>query len=267
MENDHTTEETEMSAQTAIQTVDEQPVTAPDATSIIQMIERAAVNPNVDINKMERLYEMHEKALDRAAKLSFVRAFSAMQPTLPVIDERGQITNAAGKVQSTYAEWEDINDAIRPILNAHGFTLSFKPGSGAEGKVTVTGILRHIDGHEDEATVPLPLDASGGKNSVQGVGSSLSYGKRYSAIALLNITSRAPRDRDDDGRGAGLGQAAQMAVSTINLCDTLEDLRAWKDAQFDGVSKVVNQSDLKEIVSLYNRRSKAFRSTGPKEAI
>ena len=254
-----------MSAERAIQTAED--TAAPpsaEAGALIQMIERAATNPNVDIEKMERLYEMHEKALGRAAKLSFVRAFTALKPKLPTITENGEIKNTGGKVQSTYAEWEDINDAIGPLLNEHGFTLSFKPGAG-DGKVTVTGILRHVDGHEDEATVTLPLDASGGKNTVQGVGSSISYGKRYAAVALLNITSRARRDRDDDGRGAGLGEAAQMAVSAINLCDSLDDLRKWKSAHFDGVSKIVRQDELKEIVALYNRRSKAFRAAAAQD--
>lgn len=233
---------------------------APDATSIIQLIERAVSDPNIDVDKMERLYAMHERALERASKQAFTEAKLALRPKLPVIDEKGQITNAANKVQSTYAEWEDINDAITPLLTEHGFDLSFRPGSTVEGKVIVTGILKHSAGHQEEAEIVLPLDSSGGKNAVQGVGSSLSYGKRYAAIALLNITSRHKRDRDDDGRGAGLSEVTQRAITEINLADTLDDLRAWKNEKFDGVSKMVQPDELKEIVALYNRRSKAFRA-------
>lgn len=240
------------------------PVPVNDTMAIVQMIERAVLNPDVDVDKMERLLAMHERMMDRSAKLAFVQAFAAITPLLPVIDENGAILNAAGKVQSTYAEWEDINDAIQPILNAHGFTLSFRPGSTADGKVTVTGVLRHVEGHEDQATVTLPQDGSGGKNTVQGVGSSLSYGKRYAAINLLNITSRAKRDRDDDGRGAGLGQVAQKAIADINLADTIADLRNWKEKHFEGVQKLVTDSERREIVALYNRRSKALRAEGAK---
>jgi hypothetical protein len=115
-----------------------------------------------------------------------------------VIDERGGIKNTAGTVQSTYAKWEDINDAIRPVLHEHGFALSFRV-KRVENAISVTGILSHEDGHSEETTLELPSDTSGSKNAVQAVGSSLSYGKRYTAMALLNITSRAPMDRDDDG--------------------------------------------------------------------
>jgi hypothetical protein len=231
-----------------------------DATSIIHLIERAVSDPNIDVDKMERLYAMHERALERAAKQAFTEAKLAMRPSLPTIAENGAILNAAGKEQSTYAEWEDINDAIQPILIEHGFDLAFRPGGTQEGKVTVTGILRHSAGHQEEAEIILPLDASGGKNAVQGVGSSLSYGKRYAAIALLNITSRHKRDRDDDGKGAGLSEVTQHAISDINVCDTLDDLRAWKNKNFDGFSKMVQPHELKEVVALYNRRSKAFRA-------
>ena len=43
-------------------------------------------------------------------------------------------------------------------------------------------------------------DSTGSKNAVQAVGSSTSYGKRYTAMALLNITTGG---EDDDGTAAG----------------------------------------------------------------
>ena len=39
-----------------------------------------------------------------------------------------------------------------------------------------------------------------GKNAVQAIGSSVSYGKRYTASLLLNLTTRG---EDDDGTAAG----------------------------------------------------------------
>lgn len=240
--------------------VDETPVVANEPVSLIDAIIRAASDPAVDADKVERLYAIHERILAQAAKTAFTTAFAQLQPKLPTIDQNGAIKNSAGAVQSNYAKWEDINDVIKPLLDGHGFALSFRPGSGAEGRVAVTTILAHIDGHQEEATVTLPNDSSGGKNNVQGVGSAISYAKRYGAISILNITSRAPADRDDDGRGTGFGELAQRAMSDINMADTLEDLRAWKADKFDGLTKMLEQNELKEVVALYNRRSKAFRA-------
>jgi hypothetical protein len=122
-----------------------------------------------------------------------------MQPELPVITERGGIKDRSGNIQSTYALWEDVNAAIRPILQRHGFALSFKVRRTQEEIIT-TGILSHRSGHSEETELSLPTDSSGSKNAVQAVGSSTSYGKRYTAFALLNITSSG---EDDDGHAGG----------------------------------------------------------------
>ena len=44
------------------------------------------------------------------------------------------------------------------------------------------------------------MDSTGSKNNVRAIGSSISYGKRYAASALLNITTRG---EDDDGKAGG----------------------------------------------------------------
>lgn len=183
----------------AVTKVEESALATPDANAIVSMIERAALDPRVDMDKMERLLAMQERIFDRNARMAYAAALATMQPLMPVITERGGIKNSAGAVQSRYALWEDINDAIKPILAAHGFALSFRTGTTAEGKITVTGILSHREGHQEETTISLPHDSSGSKNAVQAVGSSTSYGKRYTATALLNITSRG---EDDDGKAA-----------------------------------------------------------------
>lgn len=171
------------------------------ATAIIQVIERAASNPDVDIDKMERLLQMQERILSRTAEAAYNTALAQMQNELPVIDENGIIRNKSGGVQSHYAEFEDINEVCKPILQRHGFAISFRT-KFKDGEVIVTGVLTHEQGHREESEVNLPADASGNKNNVQGWGSSISYGKRYMMNALLNITTRG---KDNDGAGSGTG--------------------------------------------------------------
>lgn len=172
-----------------------------DAAAIIHVIERAALNPDIDITKMERLIEMQERILARNAKAAYAAALSDLQQELPVIRERGGIKDRNGAVQSKYALWEDINEAIKPALAKHGFALSFRTGR-EDGQIVVTGILSHREGHSEQTIMHLPLDTSGSKNAVQAVGSSTSYGKRYTASALLNLTSTG---EDDDGGAGGAG--------------------------------------------------------------
>jgi len=231
-----------------------------DGASLMSVIARAASDPNTDVDKLERLLGMYERITERDAKAAYNQALAEMQPKLPVIDERGGIKNNSGVVQSTYAKWEDINDAIRPFLHEYGFALSFRTGLAHDGKITVTGVLSHAAGHQEETTVTLPHDSSGNKNAVQAVGSSTSYGKRYAAISLLNITSRAPGDRDDDGQAGGTSAICQHAISDINMAETTADLRAWKEKTFDGLSKTLAAAELRQVVELYNRRIKATKA-------
>jgi hypothetical protein len=178
------------------------PVEAPTVhgdSAIISMIERAARDPSVDIDKMERLMAMQERMVAQRAQSAFASAFAAMQIELPAIAERGK-----GHGNITYATWEDINDAVKPVIAKHGFGLRFEVGRTAD-RLTVTGVLMHRDGHSERTMIELPADTSGSKNAVQAVGSTTSYGKRYVASALLNLTSRLPEDRDDDGKSGGIG--------------------------------------------------------------
>jgi hypothetical protein len=171
---------------------------ATESAALLQVIERMAVNPAVDVEKLERLMAMHERIVARNAKSAYNAALAEMQPNLPAITEKGEI-KIRDVVQSRYARWEDIVRTITPILGAHGFGLSFRVGRDGD-RQTVTGILSHRDGHSEETTLALPLDMSGSKNNVQGVGSTTSYGKRYVTQALLNLVSSG---EDDDGQSAG----------------------------------------------------------------
>jgi len=193
------------------------PVVAADA--YLEMIERAARDPSVDIDKVERLMAMRERLMDRQAKAEYAAALAEMQPALPVVGRRGMIKVPAkdGKAghETPYALWEDVNEAIRPHLAAHGFALSFRVRKEAD-RIEVTGVLSHRAGHSEETMLSLPMDSTGSKNNVQAIGSSVSYGKRYTAFALLNITSRG---EDDDGTAAGAA-----ATVTDEQVEKLQDL-------------------------------------------
>ena len=164
-----------------------------ESATIMQVIQRAAADPQCDIEKMERLMAMHERMQAVNAQASFNAAMAEMQCELPSIAERGK-----GHGTVRYATLEDINDVIKPIMQKHGFAVSFKV-EHAQAGISVTGILMHRQGHREQTTMLLPTDTSGSKNAVQAVGSSTSYGKRYVLCALLNISTRG---EDDDGYAA-----------------------------------------------------------------
>ena len=167
-----------------------------EIAAILSVIERAARDPRVDVDKLERLMLLQERIMARSAKAAYNAALAEVQPKLPAITEKGEI-NHNGRIISKYALWEDVVQAITPVLAAHGFALSFRIGRDTDRQL-IKGILSHRDGHSEETEMSLPLDMSGAKNAVQGVGSTVSYGKRYVTQALLNLVSRG---EDDDAQG------------------------------------------------------------------
>lgn len=235
----------------AISTVVKQapaPVPASDISSITAMIMRAASDPAIDVNKFERLMAMHKDMAAADAQRAYDENLAAMQSELPVIDRRGRIEIRAkdakgdrtGDVQQStgYALWEDINEAIKPVLKKFGFSLSFRVGTATDGKLTVTGILARA-GHREETTITLMHDSSGSKNSVQAVGSSTSYGKRYTAMALLNLTSKG---EDDDGKKGGAPLPITEAQLKI-LIDLADSAGADKE-KFCILMKVDSMADI-----------------------
>lgn len=187
-----------------------------EAVALIQVIERAARDPSIDIDRMERLLQLHERLVERQAKTAYAEALARLQPKLPIIKERGAIKNNSGAVQSKYAFWEDIVGVITPLLASEGFSLSFRTGNN-DGKIQVTGVLTHSRGHSEETTLDLPADTSGSKNAVQAVASSVSYGKRYTAGALLNLRTG---ELDNDGQGGGGDTLSEKQVADLKALIT-----------------------------------------------
>lgn len=196
----------------------------PDA--FLAMIERAARDPAIDIDKMERMMQMREREMDRRAREEFAIALAELIPDLPSIDRNGAVTvyskadrdyaaknfgelpaGARPIQQTAYATLDDILIAINPVLSQHGFSVRFEHETiptGDSFRIKTKAILTHRAGHSESAeTPPLQQDSSGSKNNVQGVGSSMKYGRRYALMAVLPIASHAPQDRDDDGKAAG----------------------------------------------------------------
>lgn len=167
-----------------IETPDKQEA-ADFSASIIQVISNAAADPNVDIDKMERLIAMQERIEDRQMQKDFDVAFAAMQPELPHISADESIIHKGTKI-ADYASWAAIQKAITPILSKHGFSLTFS-NSNTSSEMIVTAILKR-GGHQATNTITLPADTSGAKNAVQAVGSSQTYGLRYAACPLVGVT-------------------------------------------------------------------------------
>jgi hypothetical protein len=180
--------------------------------TLVNIIARAASDPNTDVDKLERLLAMQERVLEREAERSFNAAMREAQ------DEMGPVLkNRANKeTHSTYADLEQISKLMDPIIHRHGFSLSFGTGDCPyPAHYRVTCAVSHTGGFTRPYQADVPVDNTGPKGSqnktmTHGFGSALSYGRRYLKLLIFDIATT-----DDDGRAAGNGgpiNAEQLAA-------------------------------------------------------
>lgn len=201
---------------------DSLPAVSNETQAIMQMIERVVLNPEADMDKLDKMLDMQERVLNRNAKQAFTADLAAMQSELPLVGKAGE-----GHNKAKYAKLEDINEAIRPTLQKYGFAVTFRTKQ-SDKTLTVTAILSHRMGHGEETDLILPLDTSGSKNAVQAVGSTISYGKRYALCLLLNIST----GDDTDGN---IPQQQKETYKTVSPADIAQIRKAAELAGVDDV--------------------------------
>ncbi len=174
----------------------------PEPANILDVITRAASDPNTDVSKMEKLLEMFERISAKNAEVQFNTAMKAAQEEMPKI-----LRNKENEqTRSRYADLEKVNEKIVPVYTKHGFSLSFGTADcQLPGHARITCLASHVGGHSRTYQADIPLDLAGpkgnqNKTGVQGFGSTMSYGRRYLTLLIFNITLT---NEDTDGNKSG----------------------------------------------------------------
>jgi len=223
-------------------------ITNPDdaeAGQLLTAIIRAASDPNISPEKMTALYDLHVRMQDRLARLEFNAALARAQARFKPVDRRGKIEvfskadrekpggppSGAQPIQKTpYALYEDVVEEITPHLSAEGLSISFKSRMSPDGRIIIVGYLKHRDGWVEEAeTPPLQHDATGSKNAVQAVKSTMSYGRRMAAEMMTNFVSKGD---DNDGADGARIESSDL-ISSEQFVELERDLKAMGDTAID----------------------------------
>lgn len=210
-----------------------------EGAALIGMIERAARDPNVDIDKMERLFSMHQQMQDRQAIAAFNAAMAAAQSEMPAVLKNKQNDHTKSKYADLYA----IADAALPVIHKHGFGLSFSECEATKDNcIGIACRASHSGGHSERYTFNIPVDKAGSqgktnKTDVQAYGSTMTYGRRYATCGVFNIAIQDSDGNEPKTDCINEDQQEQMKVLLVGKDDEIsllaEFLRAHKIERLD----------------------------------
>lgn len=236
---------------------DEQNAVIDHGASVLEVISRAARDPSVDLDKLERLMAMQERLQARDAELEFNRAMTAAQAEMRPI-----AANASNpQTRSRYATYDKLDRVLRPIYTEHGFSLSFDEGDSPKpDHVRVICYVAHNAGHTRTYHRDMPADGKGAKGGdvmtkTHAVGAAGSYGARYLLKGIWNV-SVGEDDADgnppppmvtfiDDAQWAMLVQlidAAGIDAGTVCTAANVQSLKDLPAAKFQSVVNKLNKT-------------------------
>lgn len=234
-------------------------------SEMVAFLERAVKDPSIDVSKLKALIEIQVDIEDRRKEAEFQTAMVAISNAIPQVGKNGRV-DLKDKGSYSFARWPDMDRVLRPLMAEHGIRLSFTTHQREGGGGIVIATATHNNGKSTSAEVPLPLDAGPGRNNLQAMGSTISYGKRYGAEMLFNIV-RVDAPEEDDGMSFGADAISHEQFSELlsmmpdagtteeNFADYLQipDLGSLHHSMFNGArSMLAKRAD--------SRRRKALQS-------
>ena len=233
--------------------VREQPTITP-----MGMIEMA-VQKGASVEQLQQLFELKLRVDADEARKAYVVAIGRFKENAPTILKGKAV--AFGNTKYKHATLDDASERIGKALSECGISHRWDVKQEG-GVISVTCILTHIMGHSESVTMQAAPDTSGSKNSIQAVGSAVSYLQRYTLFASTGL---AAKDSDDDGRGGAGGldarQVADYAAAIDELADKATGERLWKQIA-DACSKAGDVPNYDALKGAMAKKMKALPAKG-----
>lgn len=184
-----------------------------------------AIAKGANLEQIEKLMLLQEKWEANEARKSYHVAMAQFKTEAIEILKDAKVdyaTKTGGRVKYNHATLSNIISTVTPLLSKYGLSISWKPLQ-SPGNITITTMVTHVLGHREEFALTGPADDSGGKNSIQAIGSTASYLERYGTLAALGL---ATANQDDDGQAAGQAVEYITDAERSELTDLAVDANA-----------------------------------------
>lgn len=187
--------------------------------SLLDIVAKAAMDPNVDPQKMNALLDIQERIMNKQAEIEFNKALIRAQKNMPRVKKDGELKNKAGQTVAKYMRFEDIDDKIRVVYEAEGFSIVDSQKENENGTVTIFTTVIHEAGHSMTVQITVPKDKENGlKTALQAAVSTVSVGRRVNVCNIFRIVgeddSYTPQG-DESGVYITQEQAGEIAALVV----------------------------------------------------
>jgi hypothetical protein len=188
-----------------------------------------------NVAAFERLVALKERLDDKQAEREFALAFISLQKEMPEVHATKSVPDKQGNVKFRFAPYEEIMSAVKPMLEKHGFTVTFSMDF-KEGRVIQTCTLMHVGGHSRSNQFMARIGSGPpGASECQADGAASTYAKRFALCNALNITVESDTDGQDARNEGAPITFDQVAYLKELVRDTKSDEAAF--LRFAGASK------------------------------
>lgn len=207
-------------------------ITPPEMLSI-------AVRQNADMDKLDKLMALQERWEANEARKAYVAAMTAFRQNPPTVLKDQHVKY--GTTEYMHARLGKVVAEVGRALANYDFSHKWQTKQ-EDGLVTVTCTITHSMGHGESTSLSAQPDTSGGKNSIQAIGSAVSYLERYTFLAITGVVPENMPDTDgredhiqrlNDDQVANIyamldeiGQEAKPGFMRYMQAETVEQIQA-----------------------------------------
>lgn len=163
---------------------------------------------------LEKLMDLQERWESKQARVAYYDAMSKFQSKCPVIKKNKDGHNYK------YAPLEDIISQVSSLIAECGLSYRWEQSQTEAGAISIKCVVTHNQGHSESLVITGAPDTSGSKNTIQSIGSTVSYLRRYTFTGVFGI---ATADQDIDAR-IGIAESEQKKENEkliIEKCNRL----------------------------------------------
>jgi hypothetical protein len=214
-----------------------------------------ALQNNAAIDVIERLAALQEKAVAKQSEQSYFRALHMAQEEVPSIEPNKEVKTSSGKLMYSYASYEQLDKALRPIYIKYGMAISFSGAEAPAGKVRVLCCVSHRDGHSERYQLDLAIDQGAAQlTKTDAELAAQSKAKRRILRNIFNIVD----DIEDEGDVSTNGEVMQAIEKIMDAGDKEMVTHFYKEAYKQ------HEADANAIKAILEAKHKRMKQIGGK---